>query len=140
MKAHKILNILVLFSLAFIIVGLFTFAHVCGGMGDMKPKCVTTKNLTIVVSVILIVLSFIQISIKNTAIQTVLSIVQFISGIVIILLPIVIAPVCKMKTMHCYAYTRPLLVIMGIVIVGIVFIDFLISLKGSRGEKNGQIS
>lgn len=132
MKVHKILNILTLLSVVFIVVGLFTFAHVCNGMGDMKPKCVTTKNLALLVSAVLGVLSIIQIFISKRAVNILLSIVQIISGVVIVLLPIAIASVCKMKTMHCYVYTRPLLIIGGIVTSGIVLIDFLITLVKSK--------
>ena len=120
MKTHRIINFIELFSVAFIIVGLFTFAHVCDGMEGMTPICFITKKWAIIFGVILIVLSVIQLVVKNKGIHIALSITQFISGIVMILLPIVIAPVCQMKSMHCYVYTRPLLVIAGIVISIIV--------------------
>ena len=140
MKVHKILNSLVIFSLVFIIVGLFTFAHVCGAMGEVKPNCVTTKELTLVVSVVLGGLSAIQIYINNRAASVVLSVLQFICGVVILLLPIAIAPVCKMESMHCYVYTRPFLVIMGIFIIGIIIIDLLITWRKSRGKMDGSFS
>lgn len=140
MKTHKIMNFIEFLSVAFIIVGLFTFAHVCGGMGDMIPDCFYTKKLAIVFSVILIVLSSIQFFVKNKGINIALSIVQFIAGIVTILLPTVIAPVCQMKSMHCYVYTRPLLVIVGIVISIIISVDFLITLLSIRGEKDENLS
>lgn len=132
MKTHRIINFIELFSVAFIIVGLFTFAHVCDGMEGMTPICFITKKWAIIFGVILIVLSVIQLVVKNKGIHIALSITQFISGIVMILLPIVIAPVCQMKSMHCYVYTRPLLVIAGIVISIIVFVDFLIALLSIR--------
>lgn len=140
MKTHRIINFIELFSVAFIIVGLFTFAHVCDGMEGMTPICFITKKWAIIFGVILIVLSVIQLVVKNKGIHIALSITQFISGIVMILLPIVIAPVCQMKSMHCYVYTRPLLVIAGIVISIIVFVDFLIALLSIRGEKDENLS
>lgn len=140
MKMHRIINFIELVSVAIIIVGLFTFAHVCDGMKGMTPVCFNTKKLAIIFGVILIVLFVIQLLVKNKGIHIALSITQFIAGIVIILLPIVIAPVCQMKSMHCYVYTRPLLVIVGIVISISVFVDFLITLLGTRGEKDENLS
>ena len=136
MKMHRIINFIELVSVAIIIVGLFTFAHVCDGMKGMTPVCFNTKKLAIIFGVILIVLSVIQLLVKNKGSHIALS----IAGIVIILLPIVSAPVCQMKSMHCYVYTRPLLVIVGIVISISVFVDFLITLLGTRGEKDENLS
>lgn len=140
MKTHRIINFIELLCIAFIIVGVFTFAHVCDGMEGMTPDCFITRKWAVISGVILIVLSVIQLLVKNKRIHIALSITQFTVGIVIILLPVVIVPVCQMKSMHCYVYTRPLLVIVGIVISIIVFADFLITLLSTRGEKDENLS
>ena len=132
MRSKVIVNILRVLILAFVIVGLFTFAHVCGDMGDMEAKCHKTRALAIAASIVLAILAAVQIFAKKLLVEKV---IQIVGGIFIALLPGVIAPVCDMKSMHCYVYTRPFLVIVGIVLVGVAVVDFII-----RGKKNGNPS
>lgn len=129
MKIYKILNILKIIVLGIIVAGLFTFAHVCGDMGGMEAPCHKTKAIALAVAAVLILISVIQVALSKEYINKVLSFIQIVGGVVIAVLPVVIAPVCKMRTMHCYVYTRPLLIIAGIVIAGIGIIDTLILLK-----------
>ena len=132
MKSKVIVNVVRVLVLAFLIVGIFTFAHVCGDMGDMEAKCHKTRSFAVAASIILGLLAVVQIFIKKALAEKVTSIVQVAGGIIIALLPIAIAPVCDMKTMHCYVYTRPFLVITGIVLTGIAIVDLLIVLKGKK--------
>lgn len=135
MRSKVIVNILRVLILAFVIVGLFTFAHVCGDMGDMEAKCHKTRALAIAASIVLAILAVVQIFAKKLLVEKVISVIQIVGGIFIALLPGVIAPVCDMKSMHCYVYTRPFLVIIGIVLAGVAVVDFVI-----RGKKNGNPS
>lgn len=135
MKSKVIVNIVRVLILAFLIVGIFTFAHVCGDMGDMEAKCHKTRSFAVAASIVLGALAVVQIFIKKALAEKVTSIVQVAGGIIIALLPIAIAPVCDMKTMHCYVYTRPFLVIIGIVLAGVAVVDFII-----RGKENGNPS
>ena len=132
MKSKVIVNVVRVLVLAFLIVGIFTFAHVCGDMGDMEAKCHKTRSFAVAASIVLGALAVVQIFIKKALAEKVTSIVQVAGGIIIALLPIAIAPVCDMKTMHCYVYTRPFLVITGIVLTGIAIVDLLIVLKGKK--------
>ena len=77
----------------------------------------------------------VQIFAKKLLVEKVISVIQIVGGIFIALLPGVIAPVCDMKSMHCYVYTRPFIVIVGIVLAGVAVVDFII-----RGKKNGNPS
>ncbi|MBO4912188.1 MAG: DUF4418 family protein [Butyrivibrio sp.] len=132
MKSKVIVNVVRVLVFAFLIVGIFTFAHVCGDMGDMEAKCHKTRSFAVAASIVLGALAVVQIFIKKALAEKVTSIVQVAGGIIIALLPIAIAPVCDMKTMHCYVYTRPFLVITGIVLTGIAIVDLLIVLKGKK--------
>ena len=132
MKSKVIVNVVRVLILAFVIVGIYTFAHVCGDMGDMEAKCHKTRSIAVAASIVLGALAVAQIFIRKALAEKVASIVQVAGGIIIALLPIAIAPVCDMKTMHCYVYTRPFLVITGIVLTGIAIVDFLIILKGKK--------
>ncbi len=129
MKAHKIINVIEILVLGIIIAGLFTFAKVCGSMGGMAGPCHKTKAVVLITSIILILVSVVQIVLNNEKVNIVIAVIQSVGGAVIALIPGVIAPVCKMKSMHCYVYTRPFLIILGIVLVGIGIVDILILLK-----------
>ena len=98
----------------------------------MEAKCHKTRSFAVAASIVLGALAVVQIFIKKALAEKVTSIVQVAGGIIIALLPIAIAPVCDMKTMHCYVYTRPFLVITGIVLTGIAIVDLLIVLKGKK--------
>ena len=141
MKLHKIINAIEILVLGLIVLGVFTFARVCGSMETMEAPCHKTRFIAVIVAVVLAVLTLIQLisseksglfNVKNGLIGRIIALLQLIGGVVIALIPLVFAPVCSMKVMHCYVYTRPLLIISGIVITGITIIDFLILLKIQR--------
>ena len=129
MKLHKILNVIEILVLALIVVGVYTFAHVCGSMGAMKAPCHTTRLYAVIIALVLVAVAVASLIISKNGALKVLSILQIIGGIVTVFLPLFIAPVCSMKSMHCYVYTRPLLIIGGIVLIGVSLIDFIILLK-----------
>ena len=137
MKSKVIVNIVRVLILAFVIIGIYTFAHVCGDMGDMEAKCHKTRSFAVAASIVLGVLAAAQIFIKKEVAEKVASAAQVAGGIFIAILPIAIAPVCGMKTMHCYVYTRPFLVLTGIVLTVIAVVDLLIIF---RGKKNGTLA
>lgn len=128
MSIHKVLNAVDILIAALIIIGLNTFAHVCT---SMQGPCAKTKSIAIVVAIVLAVLGLVQIFVSNKNINAILGIAGIVIGLVTVLLPLVIAPVCSMTSMHCYVYTRPFLVIIGIVIAIISVID-AVSVKASK--------
>jgi hypothetical protein len=132
MKSKVIVNIVRVLILVFVIIGIYTFAHVCGDMGDMEAKCHRTRSFAVASSIVLGVLAAAQIFIKKGLAEKLASIIQIVGGIFIALLPVAIVPVCDMKTMHCYVYTRPFLVITGIVLTGVAVVDSLIVLRGKK--------
>ena len=126
MKSRRIINALLFLEAIFVLVSLFTYAHVCGSMGKMK--CHKTKHVAIVLSIVLILTALIQIAVDKISVNNLISLAQVVLGVVFIILPTVIAPVCKMKTMNCYTTTKPLLIISGIAIVILTVVEFLASL------------
>ncbi len=132
MKANKFVNFFVLFFSAFVIAGLFSFAHICNGMGDMEPPCVSTRNNAVTAGVILGSLSLINLFVSKRVMNIVLSVLQLAGSIVLILIPVVISPVCDMKTMHCYVYSRPLIIITGIIIAVTMIINIAVLIKTKK--------
>lgn len=70
-----------------------------------------------------------QFALSNKNINAILGVVSLLVGITTVLLPLVIAPTCQMPSMHCYVYTRPFLVIVGVVVALISLADILVTLK-----------
>lgn len=128
MKSRRIINALLFLEAIFVLVSLFTYAHVCGSMGEMEAKCHKTKHIAIVLSIVLILTALVQIAVDKISVNNLISLAQVVLGVVFIILPTVIAPVCKMKTMNCYTTTKPLLIISGIAIVILTVVEFLASL------------
>ncbi|SMC47048.1 protein of unknown function [Oscillospiraceae bacterium] len=126
MNAHKGLNILNVLAGILIIVGVNTFAHICT---MMEGPCAKTKTLAIAVAAVLAVLGIAQFALSNKNINAILGVVSLLVGITTVLLPLVIAPTCQMPSMHCYVYTRPFLVIVGVVVALISLADILVTLK-----------
>ena len=126
MNTHKALNAANILAGILVIVGVNTFAHICK---SMQGPCAKTKTLAIVVAVILAILGAAQIAVDKKNINTIAGVASLLVGGVTILLPLVIAPTCQMPSMHCYVYTRPFLVIVGIVVALISFADILVTVK-----------
>ena len=128
MSIHKVLNAVNILIAALIVIGLNTFAHVCT---SMQGPCAKTKSLAIAVAIVLAVLGLVQIFVSDKKINAILGIAGIVIGLITVLLPLVIAPVCSMTSMHCYVYTRPFLVITGIVIAIVSVID-AVSVKAAK--------
>jgi uncharacterized membrane protein len=128
MSIHKVLNAVNILIAALIIIGLNTFAHICT---SMQGPCAKTKTLAIAVAIVLAAAGLVQIFVSDKRINAIIGIAGVVIGLVTILLPLVIAPVCSMPSMHCYVYTRPFLVITGIVIAIVSVID-AISIKAEK--------
>ena len=128
MSIHKVLNAVNILIAALIIIGLNTFAHICT---SMQGPCAKTKSLAIAVAIVLAVLGLVQIFVSNKKINAILGLAGIVIGLITVLLPLVIAPVCSMTSMHCYVYTRPFLVITGIIIAIVSVID-AVSVKAAK--------
>lgn len=128
MSIHKVLNAVNILIAALIIIGLNTFAHICT---SMQGPCAKTKTLAVVVAIVLAATGLIQIFVSNKKVNAILGLAGIVIGLVTVLLPLVIAPVCSMTSMHCYVYTRPFLVITGIVIAIVSVID-AVSVKAAK--------
>lgn len=128
MSIHKVLNAVNILIAALIIIGLNTFAHICT---SMQGPCAKTKTLAIVVAIVLAAAGLIQIFVSDKKVNAILGLAGIVIGLVTVLLPLVIAPVCSMTSMHCYVYTRPFLVITGVVIAIVSVID-AISIKVAK--------
>ncbi|SES91163.1 DUF4418 family protein [[Clostridium] polysaccharolyticum] len=140
MKLLKWINGLLGLLSVLIVAGVYQFAHVCTSMEGMKPPCHVTRTWSVILGISLAVISIILIFIKNSIIRNVLLGIRFIFSLAIVLLPDIIAPVCKMKTMHCYLYTRPFLILIGVLLISFELVHFLMAKYLVKGGKHGALS
>ena len=138
MKSDKIVNGLSIVLSLLIVVGVFTFAHVCGEMGGETPSCHATRSFAVVLAGAVAVLSVFLFFYINRGLTYVLSIARTVLGFLLVLLPDVLAPVCKMHTMHCYVYTRPLLMITGSFLTALALYGLTAVIWKEQEAKRGQ--
>ena len=85
--------------------------------------CQTTKTYAIAASVVVIIIAALNIAVLKGKVHIVSSIIGALTGLVITLLPGVIAPVCSMEMMHCVSVTKPFLTFAGIVLIIVFAVD-----------------
>ncbi|MCR5703691.1 MAG: DUF4418 family protein [Eubacterium sp.] len=133
----KIIDFVFLLLSVLVVVGVNTFAKVCGNMMGMEAPCHTTRTYAVVVGIIVAVISVIDLVVKINWFGSLTKAIQLVGSIAIILTPTVIAPVCKMETMHCSSHTKPFLILVGVVGTIIAIGRILgegLKAKGARDE------
>ena len=138
MRENRVINSLSTVLSLLIVIGVFTFAHICGDMGGMAAPCHTTRSFAVVLASLTAVISLFFFFPVDKRITSVFVIARPILAFLIVLLPDVIAPVCKMHTMHCYVYTRPLLVIAGSILTALALYGLVSYIWKEREIKRGQ--
>ena len=116
-KINITAGIQLLCSLVFCI-GMMTFLKPCGAKEDGTfMNCHHAGTALSIIAVILIVLSIVEMFVKNKMMQICLSVLTLICGILCILIPGRIISLCMMPEMRCRAITQP-----GGIIFGVIFI------------------
>ncbi|MBQ8151157.1 MAG: DUF4418 family protein [Firmicutes bacterium] len=129
MISNKILGVLTIIVGALMAIGPLTFAHVCNDMSGSVPACHETRSTAIILGLIIVILGLILFIMKSRIAGKIFPIIFILAGIAGVLVPTVIAPVCKMKDMHCHMYTLPFLIADSLFLVGVSAIFALIAFK-----------
>ncbi len=111
----KIIDLIFFILAVLVVVGVNTFAKVCGNMMGMEAPCHTTRTYAVVIGIVVAVISIIDLVVKINWLGILTKAIQFVGSITLILTPTVIAPVCKMETMHCSSHTKPFLILVGVI-------------------------
>ena len=112
-----------IFGALFVIAGLLiaigpkTFFAVCNSDGEMTMKCFYVAQTELAIGIAIAVLGIVLALLKDNVAQITASIALALNGIITILIPDVLIGVCKNAHMHCNAFTRPALNILGAVVI-----------------------
>lgn len=140
MKINRISNVITLFLAVVTVIGVFTFAHVCKSMGRIEGPCIKTRTWAVVAAIVLGVFSLINFLVTQKVFQRVLSVLRIAAGILLILIPVSIAPVCRVRTMHCNAYTKPFLILIGITSLVVIIGSNLLEYAKEKGVAQDALS
>lgn len=103
---------LALVPVAFVI-GLRTFAGPCVHEDGSIGGCAMASHELLAVGVLGIALALVRLLVTNQRARRVLDLLLAASGVALVLIPGVIAPLCMMTTMRCHTIMAPFARIMG---------------------------
>ena len=129
---NKLSGVIGIAAGAVIAVGPWTFARVCTDMpGD--AACHTTRLYALALGVVILLLGIIQCMVKSRLAGKFISALYVIAGVIGLLIPLVLAPVCSETGMACRTKTLPVLLITSIALL-LLSLGFLM-IGGKKKEK-----
>ena len=134
MKSSKFVGVLtVLFGIA-IGIGPWTFVRVCSDMSDSAPLCHKTRLYAMALGVIILLLGIIMMLLRHKILAGLFSLVITAGGVVTILLPLFIAPVCEVSAMTCRSKTMPFLLVAGCIltVIGVLSAVYMFKSRKKR--------
>lgn len=131
---HKLISVIIMFIGILVAIGPHFIFPVCKVTSDMVMRCHYTAEMSIGLGLALIglgILNFISQSIEfSKGLYCALS----IFGALIIATPTVLIGVCDSPMMHCHTTTRPVLILLGIIVIILSVIGYFF-LRSTRYEK-----
>ncbi len=115
MKANRFV-----FAIIFVVLGAvialapYTFAEVCS-TAEKIMKCHWTARVELFLGITVAALGIVKFFFADKNFQLGINFGILFNALGVILIPTVIIGVCGMKTMHCNAVSKPVLVVLGIV-------------------------
>ncbi len=109
---------------AFVVIGLRTIFPVCQVTEEMVMKCHWTDRISSFAGVGVIVVGILHLILKNEDTKAGLDIALLAQGLLLILTPTVLIGTCATH-MNCHDLTRPILVIVGGILIVLALVDFI---------------
>ena len=129
MKFSKLLGVLAIVAAGFILIGPWTFAYACRDMRDSTALCHTTRWYSMAVGLVIMACGVLLMRVNSYVFAKILTLIMLVAGAVEILLPLVIAPVCKTLSMHCRTVMVPFMMGIG---AAVAAVSLLFLIKGAR--------
>ena len=131
MKKNVFIGMLLLLA-AVIAIGSVTFFGPCVHEDGSKAPCATAGSAILVDGCVMAVLAVLLLFIRKPAVRSVLFIISFCAGVVGILLPGTLFPICKMDTMHCRMVMQPAVIILCSAVILTCIAGFITERTRSR--------
>ena len=126
-----------IFSIVLFVLGVlaafapYTFAKVCD-VGEKVMKCHWTARAELFTGLVIAFLALLRFFAKSDALFLGLDAGIFANALGVILFPCVLIGVCGMASMHCHAVTKPVLLVLGILLLVALAADVLVRLRGRK--------
>ncbi len=125
---NKITGIIAIVLGVLIGVGPQFLFKICGSMDGEIPKCYYTGQAEIYAGAAIVLLGILLIVLKSSKSNAVLSFILATAGVLALLFPTAITGVCNDDAMSCALYTKPALIVLGILTaaLGLIYGIYLI--------------
>ncbi len=112
----------------------YSFAKVCE-LGEKVMKCHWTARAELFTGLAIALLALLRLPAKSDGLLLGLNAGILVNSAGVILFPYALIGVCGMAKMHCHAVTRPVLLVLGILLLLTAAIDVLLLLKGRASAR-----
>ena len=131
MKKNVIFSIVLLLLAALVAAAPYSFAKVCDA-GEKLMKCHWTARAEPFLGLAAALLSLLRFSGKSRQFLLGLDLGIIVNAAGIILMPTALIGVCGMASMHCHSVTRPVLIVLGILILTVASLDAALNARSRK--------
>lgn len=131
MKKNVIFSIVLLLLAALVAAAPYSFAKVCDA-GEKVMKCHWTARAELFLGLAAALLSLLRFSGKSRQFLLGLDLGIIVNAAGIILMPTALIGVCGMASMHCHSVTRPVLIVLGILILTVASLDAALNARSRK--------
>lgn len=131
MKKNIVFSVALLLLAALVAAAPYSFAKVCDA-GEKVMKCHWTARAELFLGLASVFLALLRFSGKSRQFLLGLDLGIFVNAAGIILFPTVLIGVCGMASMHCHSVTRPVLIVLGILLLTVSALDAALSLRSKK--------
>ena len=131
MKKNIVFSVALLLLAALVAAAPYSFAKVCDA-GEKVMKCHWTARAELFLGLASVFLALLRFSGRSRQFLLGLDLGIFVNAAGIILFPTVLIGVCGMASMHCHSVTRPVLIVLGILLLTVSALDAALSLRSKK--------
>ena len=131
MKKNIVFSVALLLLAALVAAAPYSFAKVCDA-GEKVMKCHWTARAELFLGLASVFLALLRFSGRSRQFLLGLDLGIFVNAAGIILFPTVLIGVCGMASMHCHSVTRPVLIVLGILLLTVSALDATLSLRSKK--------
>ena len=131
MKKNIVFSVALLLLAALVAAAPYSFAKVCDA-GEKVMKCHWTARAELFLGLASVFLALLRFSGRSRQFLLGLDLGIFVNAAGIILFPTVLIGVCGMASMHCHSVTRPVLIVLGILLLTVSALDAALSLRRKK--------
>ena len=124
MIRNKILGAIAIIIGGAMVIGVFTFAHICTDMSTSNAACHDTRVAAVILGLCIVIVGLLLLCLNNRFLGRLFSLLLAAGGIAGLLIPTFIAPVCRMAKMQCQVSTKPFILMdsAALLVIALIFL------------------